>query len=40
MSWWAWYLRGTWAIARHGGSPRLVLTDLAAGLRWWRSIQA
>jgi hypothetical protein len=32
---WAWYLRGTWAIARHGGGPGLVLSDIAAGIRWW-----
>jgi hypothetical protein len=35
MRWWAWFLRGTLAIARHGGGPRLVLVDLAAGVRWW-----
>jgi hypothetical protein len=35
MTWWAWYLRGTLTIARTGGTLRLILTDLAAGIRWW-----
>lgn len=35
MSWWMWFLRGTWAILRSGGSLRLVLHDLTAGYHWW-----
>lgn len=38
MTWWFWFLRGTWAIARHGGPPTLVLADLVAGWRWWRRL--
>lgn len=32
---WCRFLRGTWAITRNGGGSRLVLLDLAAGIRWW-----